>query len=187
MLPTFEIVSEVARLFRESDLPAPVIDPVLRSTSGFELMAEDAIQPLLTDLMPQGRVVTPNIPEAERFTGMSITSESDMREAARKMRKIGARAVLVKGGHLGRRAGDRSQGTGEPTGTAQAIDVLDDDGRVTVFRGEWIEAPPVRGTGCMLSAAIAACLSREMSLEESVERAKAFVSQQIRSALMPNH
>jgi hydroxymethylpyrimidine kinase/phosphomethylpyrimidine kinase len=148
-------------------------------------MAEDAIQPLLTDLMPQGRVITPNIPEAERFTGMAIRGEIDMREAARRMRKIGARAVLVKGGHLRTQKAEGKKQKAENDGDSpqQAIDVLDDDGRVTVFRGEWIDSQPVRGTGCMLSAAIAACLGQSMELDEAIRRAKLFVSEQIRFAI----
>ncbi len=83
MLPTREIVTEVARLFRETDLPAPVVDPVLRSTSGYELMEQDAIEPLLRELMPLARVITPNIPEAERLTGLRITNEAELLLAAR--------------------------------------------------------------------------------------------------------
>jgi len=82
MLPTPEIVREVARMFREMELPAPVVDPVLRSTSGYELMESEAIEVLLKDLMPLARVITPNIPEAETLTGLRIESEAGMRAAA---------------------------------------------------------------------------------------------------------
>ncbi len=188
MLPTREIVAEAARLFRETELPAPVVDPVLRSTSGFELMEADAIEVLLAELMPRARLITPNIPEAEKLTGLRIESEEAMRDAASRLREMGARAVLIKGGHLEQRSevrGQRSERGTSPTvrdGSAQAIDVLDDEGRVTVFRGEWIDAPPVRGTGCMLSAAIAACLAQGMKLETSVRAAKQFVADAIRYA-----
>jgi hydroxymethylpyrimidine/phosphomethylpyrimidine kinase len=87
---------------------------------------------------------------------------------------MGARAVLVKGGHLKQRSAG-----GEAN---QAIDVLDDEGDVTVFRGEWIESPPVRGTGCMLSTAIAAGLAQDKSLQDSVAAAKQFVADAIRAA-----
>src|SRR5712691_5538070 len=100
MLPTLEIVREVARMFREMKLPAPVIDPVLRSTSGYELMEADAIDVLIDDLMPLARLITPNIPEAEKLTDLSIEDEAGMRAAACKLREMGARAVLIKGGHL---------------------------------------------------------------------------------------
>ena len=167
MLPTRDLVLEVARLLRE--LPAPVVDPVLHSSSGYELMEPTAREVWLTELMPLARLVTPNILEAETLTGIPIANESDMRAAAAKLREAGARAVLVKGGHL-------------PVLQSEAIDVLDYDGTVTVFRGEWIDGPPVRGTGCMLSAAIAASLAAGMTLQESVSAAKRFVAGVMRSA-----
>ena len=182
MLPTPEIVREVARMFREMELPAPVVDPVLRSTSGYELMESEAIELLLAELMPLARVITPNIPEAEALTGRDIESEDGMREAASKLRELGARAVLIKGGHLKQMSEVRSQKAEKASTALQAIDVLDDGGRVTVFRGEWIDSPPVRGTGCMLSAAIAACLSLGMDLQTAVSAAKRFVADAIRYA-----
>jgi len=97
MLPTRESVMEVVRLIQEQKIPAPVVDPVLRSTSGYELMEPDAKKVLLTGLMPLARLITPNIPEAEALTGIRITSEDDMYSAARKLREMGARAVLIKG------------------------------------------------------------------------------------------
>jgi len=190
MLPTIEIVFAVARLVREMNLPAPVVDPVLRSSSGDELMAEAAIEVMLSELMPLARVITPNIPEAETLTGLKIKNEDEMREAARKLREMGARAVLIKGGHLNERSevrGQRSVDLVEHVHpvhdkSRQAIDVLDDQGQITVFRGEWIDSTPVRGTGCMLSSAIAALLAQRMPLEESVRAAKKFVADAIRYA-----
>jgi len=127
-------------------------------------------------------LITPNIPEAEALTGMRIANEPEMREAARKLREVGAPAVLIKGGHLKQRSAVSGQGQ-ENSGTErQAIDVLDDDGNVTVFGGEWIDSPPVRGTGCMLSSAIAASLGLGMDLKDSVSAAKRFVSDAIRYA-----
>jgi hydroxymethylpyrimidine kinase/phosphomethylpyrimidine kinase len=182
MLPTRETVVEVARLFRETNLPAPVVDPVIRSTSAYQLIAEDAVEALIKELMPLARLITPNIPEAERFTGLRITDEHGMRRAANAIRELGARAVLLKGGHL---CGTAS---GSERVNREAIDVLDDQGQVTVFRGEWIDASEVHGTGCMLSAAIAAYLGKGLSLEESVGAAKRFVTDAIikRSRLSPS-
>lgn len=182
MLPTRELVLEVARLVRETSVPAPVIDPVLRSSSGYELMEPDAREVWLTELMPLARVITPNIPEAETLTGLRINNENEMRAAASRLREMGARAVLVKGGHLEERSEVRGQKSEQPESQRQAVDVLDDAGTVTVFRGEWIEAPPVRGTGCMLSAAIAAGLARGVPLPEAVTAAKNFVAEIIRCA-----
>ncbi|HVF49932.1 MAG TPA: bifunctional hydroxymethylpyrimidine kinase/phosphomethylpyrimidine kinase [Pyrinomonadaceae bacterium] len=167
MLPTREVISEVARLLRECALPAPVVDPVVRSTSGFDLIDDAALDALKTELLPLARVVTPNIPEAERITGLkSITDAEGMRRAARVMREMGARAVLIKGGHL----------------KGEAIDLLDDDGRVILFRGPRIHSKATHGTGCTLAAAIAACLARGMNLEESVGAGKSFVADAIRHA-----
>jgi hydroxymethylpyrimidine/phosphomethylpyrimidine kinase len=179
MLPTREVIAEVARLFRETTLPAPVVDPVIRSTSGYDLIEDDALSALVRELMPLARVVTPNILEAERITGLSINDEEGMRRAARRMREMGARAVLVKGGHLKDNAEDSEQKIEE---TKSAVDVLDDEGRVTLFRGEWIETTSTHGTGCTLSAAIAACLGRGLNLEESIRAAKRFITDAIRHA-----
>lgn len=167
MLPTREVVMEVARLFRETNLPAPVIDPVVRSTTGQDLMDGGALAALKRELFPLARVVTPNLPEAEALTGLRVRDERGMLEAARALRKMGARAVLVKGGHLEAGA---------------AVDLLDDEGRVRVFSAERVETEATHGTGCTLSAAIAACLARGMTLEESVEAAKRFVTDAIRRA-----
>ncbi|HEX8557778.1 MAG TPA: bifunctional hydroxymethylpyrimidine kinase/phosphomethylpyrimidine kinase [Pyrinomonadaceae bacterium] len=167
MLPTREVIAEVARLFREERLPAPVVDPVVRSTSGFDLIDDAALDALKRELLPLARVVTPNIPEAERITGLRVRDREGMLEAARAVRALGARAVLVKGGHL---AGD------------EALDVLDDEGRVTTFTAPRVETTSTHGTGCALAAGVAACLARGMSLEESVGAAKRFVTEAIRRA-----
>jgi len=188
MLPTGEIALEVARLIREAGLAPPVIDPVMSSSSGYELMENAAMEILLSDLLPMARLMTPNIPEAEKLADMTIVDEIDMREAATKWRQLGARAVLIKGGHLKHRSWVRSQESergSSPTareGSNQAVDVLDDEGQVTVFRGEWIDAAPVRGTGCMLSSAIAACLAKGMHLSEAVGAAKQFVATEIQNS-----
>ncbi|HEX8501233.1 MAG TPA: bifunctional hydroxymethylpyrimidine kinase/phosphomethylpyrimidine kinase [Pyrinomonadaceae bacterium] len=166
MLPTREIIREVARLFRENPLPAPVVDPVVRSTSGFDLIDDAALDALKAELLPLARVVTPNLPEAERITGLSIRDRAGMLEAARLIRALGARAVLVKGGHL---EGD-------------ALDVLDEGGKVTTFTAPRVETTSTHGTGCTLAAGIAACLARGMSLADAVEASKRFVTEAIRRA-----
>ncbi len=211
MLPTREVIAEVAWLFRETALPAPVVDPVMRATSGDDLIKDDAVNCLVSDLFPLALVVTPNILEAERLTGITITDESGMRQAARIIREMGARAVLVKGGHLASRqqaegswqeADGRRQETrnddetaalwDEKAGTVsalrgEAIDVLDNEGRVTLFRDELIAGGEVHGSGCTLSAAIAACLGKGISLEEAIQVAKSFVTEAIRRSPRLGH
>ncbi|HEY6231607.1 MAG TPA: hydroxymethylpyrimidine/phosphomethylpyrimidine kinase [Pyrinomonadaceae bacterium] len=191
MLPTREIVTAVARLFRETDLPAPVVDPVVVSSSGHLLMEPDALAALQSELLPLARLVTPNIPEAELLTGTTIRSEAHMRRAAAMIRGQGARAVLVKGGHLeqkpqgGRQVeeGRRHEAEGKQReADKEAIDVLDDEGTVTVFRKARIAGGGLHGSGCILSAAIAVGLGNGMTLEESVAAAKSFVLDQIRNS-----
>jgi hydroxymethylpyrimidine kinase/phosphomethylpyrimidine kinase len=171
MLPTAEIVAEVVRLFCEEDLPAPVVDPVMISTSGHDLIGDSAFQILKNNLLPVSRLVTPNIPEAERLAGFPIKSVADMRHAAEVIKSLGARAVLVKGGH-------------RLALQAEAVDVLiDDAGTFSEFREEYIDVGEVHGSGCTLSAAIAAALGKGMSLEAAVGAAKKHLTDQIRDLI----
>jgi hydroxymethylpyrimidine/phosphomethylpyrimidine kinase len=178
MLPTREVIREVARLFREMKLPPPVVDPVVRSTSGYDLIDDEALAALVAELMPLARVLTPNISEAERITGLKIEDEEGMRRAAHQMREMGARAVLVKGGHLK----EIAAAGGDVASAPAALDLLETDAGVTLFHGEWIDTTSTHGTGCTLSAAIAACLGRGLSLEEAIETAKRFTATAIRRA-----
>ena len=174
MLPTAEIVAEVARLFAEGNLPAPVVDPVVVATSGDVLIDDEAFQILKTKLFRLARIVTPNIPEAEKLAGFSITSQADMQRAAETIQSLGARAVLVKGGHRAT--------------AGQALDVLlSEDGRLSEFRSEYLDVGDVHGSGCTLSAAIAAGLAKGLNLEEAVGAAKKYVTDAIKSAPQIGH
>ena len=166
MLPTAEIVAEVARLFGEEQLPSPVVDPVMVSTSGHDLIGDEAFQILKTRLLRVARIVTPNIPEAERLAGFAIETEDDMRRAAEAIKSLGARAVLVKGGH-------RAIGN-------QSVDLLLDEEFIE-FREQYIEVGEIHGSGCTLAAAIASCLGKGMTLERSVAVAKTYVTERIRA------
>jgi hydroxymethylpyrimidine kinase/phosphomethylpyrimidine kinase len=167
MLPNSEIVTEVARLFRETRLPAPVVDPVMVSTTGHDLIDKEAFEALKRELLPLARIVTPNIPEAKRLAGISIVNETDMRRAAEIIQQLGAKAVLVKGGHLSLENKD-------------AVDILlNEAGKFLEFREEFVEVGEIHGSGCTLSAAIAAGLANGMSLDEAVGEAKSFVTKAI--------
>lgn len=184
MLPTREVIGEVARLFQETNLPAPVVDPVMRATSGDDLIDDNAVECLISHLFPVAVLITPNIPEAERLTGLTIVDEQTMLEAAERIRELGARSVLVKGGHL---LAQRHAAMGGEDEHPEAIDVLNEGGRVTILRADLISGGEVHGSGCTLSAAIAACLARGMSLREAVETAKQFITTAIRNAPAIGH
>ena len=174
MLPTAAIVAEVALFFEEGNLPAPVVDPVVVATSGDVLIDDEAFHILKTKLFPLARIVTPNIPEAEKLAGFSIQTEADMRRAAEMIQSLGARAVLVKGGH--RATAD------------QALDILlNEDGRFTAFRSEYIDVGEVHGSGCTLSAAIAAGLAKGLTLHDAVGAAKKYVTDAIQAAPQIGH
>ena len=167
MLATAEIVAETARLFAAEKLPAPVVDPVVVATSGDVLIDEEAFEILKTRLFPLARIVTPNIPEAEKLAGFSIDSEGDMKRAAEAILLLGPGAVLVKGGHR--------------KFNSDALDVLlDRQGIFTEFRNEYIDAGEIHGSGCTLSAAIASNLARGATLEDAVRDAKSYVTDLIR-------
>ena len=169
MLVGAPIVELVARVLRERGVPIVVLDPVLRSTSGTELLDADGRQALIRDLLPLGTVVTPNADEAAQLTGITVERLADAERAGRALLSAGARAVLVKGGHL--RPADR------------ATDVLVEAAGVTLLRGEVVEGGEVRGTGCALASAIATLLARGRGLVEAVTLAKQHVAEALRRAL----
>jgi len=166
MLPTEAIVREVTALCREKVLPPPILDPVMTSSSGYSLMDEAALVAFVNDLVPRSLLVTPNIPEAERLIDKRIHDVEGMKRAARVIRDFGPRAVLIKGGHLAAAAK-----------SGEAVDVLlDEEGQFELFTAEWTTGASVRGTGCMLASAIAACIAKGKSLKQSVAEAKQFVA-----------
>ncbi len=173
MLPTGVIIKEVARLIEEFKLPAPVVDPVVRSTSGFDLIDDRALQSLIKTLFPLARVVTPNIAEAERITNLKIESFEAMKTAARQIYDLGAAAVLVKSGHL--------------VQAGKTRDLLFDGANFEVFEGDFIETTATHGTGCTLASGIAANLANGKTLIESIRRAKNFVTEAIRTAPRIGH
>lgn len=169
MMPTTEIIRETARLLKVNDVRNVVVDPIIRSTSGYDLIDDMALESLVTELFPVALIVTPNIPEAERITGTKIVDEADIAVAAEILRSKGVRNVLIKGGHF-EIDGDTSR------------DFLFTGDKLTVLVGERIRMVAMRGTGCSLSAAIAANLALGIELTEAVRIAKHFVAQAFRTA-----
>ena len=172
MLPTGEVISETARMIAENNLKNIVVDPVVRSTSGFDLIDDRALRSLIDGLFPLSDLVTPNIPEAERIAGIAIRTESDVADAAAMMRAMGATSVLIKGGHFG-----EERGVGRI-----ARDFLFIGETLHCLDGEYFETTATHGTGCTLAAAIAANLAIGNDLAEAVLIAKRFVAEAIRTA-----
>jgi len=179
MLPTREIIETAAALITERQLKNIVVDPVIRSTSGHDLIDVGALSALIERLFPLADLITPNIPEAERIAGMNITSRADVEKAALIMQSMGARNVLIKGGHLP----DAESGVrnAEPQ-KRKATDYLFIGDELMVFDAEFIETTATHGTGCTLAAAIAANLALGNDLAKSVKIAKDFVREAIRTA-----
>lgn len=177
MLATAEVIRCVASKLRGGPRIPIVVDPVMVATSGAKLLADDAIGTLRTDLLPQARLATPNIPEAEILSGLAIRSSTDMLAAARAIRAEAGCAVLVKGGHhIGHEEGDHDE--------FLARDVLVCDDGVFRFSSPAIANPAsTHGTGCSLSAAIAASLALGHTLPEAVRDGKAYVYESIRTSL----
>ena len=159
------IVEAVADLAREFDFPL-VVDPVMISKHGAPLIAEDARQAVRDRLLKRAYLVTPNLAEAEALTGIAIRDVSGMRKAAEALVCMGARGALVKGGHL----------------EGAAVDVLHDGSAFHEFPAERIDTRHTHGTGCTYSAAITAQLALGAPLVEAVSRAKAYITEAIRTA-----
>jgi len=176
MLPSAEVIKEVARFVQEHGLQKLVVDPVVRSTSGFDLIDEEALRSLITTLFPLSHLVTPNVPETERITGIAILSEEDIHAAAHMMQSMGADNVLIKGGHA-----PLADSTENSSGQ-KARDILFAGDAIHVFDADLIETSSTHGTGCTLSAAITANLALGKDLIEAVRVSKEFVTEAIRTA-----
>ncbi|MDX1673624.1 MAG: bifunctional hydroxymethylpyrimidine kinase/phosphomethylpyrimidine kinase [Longimicrobiales bacterium] len=167
MLATTELVEAVAGSIRDLGLANYVLDPVMVATSGDRLLDRDAESAVAESLLPLATVVTPNLDEARILVGREIEGEAAMREAAEALVARGARAALVKGGHL---EGDT------------VVDVLVDEAGVEVWRHPKIRTTSTHGTGCTLSSAITAGLALGRPLREAVADALDFAHRAIREA-----
>lgn len=167
MLATASLVRVVAEALTEFEAPNYVCDPVMVATSGDRLLDQEAEETLATSLLPLCALVTPNLHEARILTGFDqVGTLKEMRAAARTLVDMGAGAALVKGGHL---AGD-------------AVDLFWDGRHEHVWRKVRIETRHTHGTGCTLSAAVAACLAQGIPLPAAAERAVRWVGRAIESA-----
>ena len=160
MVSSAELIGVIAEKLKAYDAKHIVVDPVMVATSGSKLLRDDAVQALTEKLLPMAEVLTPNIPEAEILSGMTITDAAGMEAAAKRISEKYGCAVLCKGGHQ----------------INDADDLLWRDGGGKWFRGRRIPNPNTHGTGCTLSSAIAANLAKGYDLDQSVERAKAYIS-----------
>ena len=167
MLANAAMVGAVARVLRVARTGPLVVDPVMVAKSGDRLLDDDAIEALTRELLPLAAVVTPNLPEAEALTGLTVRTEDDQREAARRIAGAGAKAVIVKGGHAD---------------TPGIVDLLFDGRSFIAFRHERVPGTSTHGTGCTFSAAIAAQLSLGKSIEEAIPLAQRYVAGAIRRA-----
>ena len=179
MLPTIEVIAETARLISDNKLRNIVVDPVVRSTSGFDLIDNGALQALIAYLFPLSDLVTPNIPEAERIAEMTIKSEGDIEKAARFIQSLGARNVLIKGGHFFETDSRKWRSENEKRRAKDYLFLGDD---FNFFESEFIDTTATHGTGCTLAAAITANLALGNNLVASIKKAKEFVTEAIRTA-----
>lgn len=177
MVSSIELIKVIAECIRTYGLKNIVVDPVMVATSGAKLISDDAIETLKAELFPLATVITPNLPEAEcllqtaklptdsEISSLQIKSDKEMETAAQKICEIYGCAVLIKGGHNVNDANDFLYAK-----NADGSEVR------RWFHGKRIDNPNTHGTGCTLSSAIASNLAKGLSLEESVEKAKEYIS-----------
>ena len=164
MLSSATIIETVVGKLHDHNVVTLVVDPVMVAKAGDRLLEEDAVEALKTLLIPIAQVVTPNIHEAQVLTGRAIKSVDDARDAARKIVAMGAKAALVKGGHL----------------NGPATDILFDGEEYRLFTTPRIATTSTHGTGCTLASAIAAGLAKGLSVKDTITQAKKYVTATIR-------
>jgi len=164
MVSKIESIKAISEELRKiKDLPPVILDPVMISKSGFKLLSEDAKETLIKELFPLATLITPNLPEAEEILGIKITNIEEMKEAAIMLKELGAKSILVKGGHL----------------EDDATDLLYHEGKFIYLSQERIETKHTHGTGCTLSSAIAANIAKGLDVEEAVKLAKEYITMAI--------
>ena len=171
MLANSRIIQTVVKALMVHGVQKLVVDPVMVAKSGDSLLHPDSVKELCTKLLPLATIVTPNIPEAEIITGMSIKSSSDLDKAGLVILSMGVEAVVIKGGHS----------LGAPIDRLFTV-----DGKME-FPGQRVKTRSTHGTGCTFAAAISACLAKGFSLSESVMEAKVYVTGALKSASPLGH
>lgn len=164
MLANSTIIEVVAEKIREHCLQNLVVDPVMVAKGGDLLLRREGIEILRSKLIPLATVVTPNLPEAEQLTGVQGTNSKEIKEAARRIIAMGARSVVIKGGHR----------------RGPATDIFYDGKKFREISAPRVRTPHTHGTGCTFSAAIAASLAKGEKPEKAVVQAKRYITQAIR-------
>jgi len=169
MLSSAAIIKTVAKLLQHQSAPNVVIDPVMVSKSGAQLLQEEAIEALISELMPHCTLLTPNIPEVEKLVGFTVTADEDIRRAAMLLKDKGVSASLIKGGHLKR---------------PNIINTLFDGSSFHMYTTTRLDDTYTHGTGCTLSSAIATFLGMNKPINEAVESGIQFVSEGIKEGYL---
>ncbi len=171
MLGKPEVIHALCDVLEDEGADIPlVVDPVMVAKGGRSLLAEEALSVLKKRLIPRTFLLTPNIPEAEKLSGVDIETLADMQRAADAILQLGAQAVLMKGGHL------------DEEGPQSNDYFFEADGTCSVFEGERVQSRHTHGTGCTTASAIACSLAQGLSVQQAVQRAKAYVLEAIKTA-----
>jgi hydroxymethylpyrimidine/phosphomethylpyrimidine kinase len=168
MLSSSVIIETVVQGLKRHSVTRLVVDSVMVAKGGDRLLREDAVEALRALLIPMATVVTPNVPEAEVLTGIAIRTPEDAHEAARKLVALGARTVVVKGGHFS---------------GSDATDVFYDGKEFREFTAQRVDTKNTHGTGCTFASAIAAGLAKGLALPDAIGQAKSYVTEAIRAGL----
>lgn len=160
MVSGSDIIGIITQKLKQYNAKNIVVDPVMVSTSGCRLISDEAMDSLITKLLPLGTVITPNIPETEVLCGFEVKNEADMIRAAKKLAERFSGAILIKGGHL----------------VNDATDLLYQNGNIAWYKSERVNTTNTHGTGCTLSSAIACNLAAGQTVEKSIKNAKDYLT-----------
>ena len=172
MLSSAKIVEAVSRKLQQYKVGNLVVDPVMVAKSGHALLHPKAVEKIKATLIPQALVVTPNVQEAERLSGLEIRTLAVARQAAKIIHKLGCKYVLIKGGHLL---------------VERGTDLLYDGRFFNMYKSEFIDTPHTHGTGCTYASAITAQLAKGKSVVDAIQAAKLYITEAIRHGLAIGH